>query len=144
MSTYIQAAKSFKYVDGNDIYVGPVIVSGERIYLTCKQVMSAAKSLKSKGGIAGHALSLFADKESDPFEYAVSIPDEVINDPNWPVDKKLTSAIIIHKADAEAVKYPWWSSLCVTVNGMNFNILADFFSRKKVLNLLRENGWNIT
>ena len=143
MSTFIQAAKSFKYADGNDIYVGPIIISEEYIFLTCKKVMSSDKALKRKAGIVGHALSIFTEKEADPFEYAVPIPDEILNDSNWPVDKSITSAIIIQKKKAEKIKYPFWGSLCVTVNNINFNILADFFSRKKIINIFRQNNWNI-
>jgi hypothetical protein len=143
MSTFIQAAKSFKYAEGNDIYVGPVIVSEESIFLTCKKVFSADKALKRKAGIIGNALSKLIEKEADPFEYAVPIPDEVLNDNNWPVDKEITTAIIIQKTDADKIKYPFWGSLCVTVNNVNFNIMADFFSRKKILNIFRENNWNI-
>lgn len=45
----------------------------------------------------GHALSKLIEKEDDPFEYAVPIPDEVLNDQNWPVDREITTAIIIQK-----------------------------------------------
>jgi hypothetical protein len=67
---------------GGKIYVGPVIVFEESIYLTCKKVFNAGKALKRKAGIVGHALSKLIEKEADPFEYAVPIPDEVLNDQN--------------------------------------------------------------
>ncbi len=65
--------------------------------LTCKKVFDAGKALKRKAGIVGHALSKLIEKEDDPFEYAVPIPDEVLNDQNWPVDREITTAIIIQK-----------------------------------------------
>lgn len=143
MPTFIQAAKSFKYADGSDIFVGPVIVSEACIFLTCKRVIGVDRTLKRNLGAAGAALSKLVQKEADPFDYAEPIPEEVLNHPDWPVPAELQSAIMIRKDDAEKVKYPFWSSLCVTVNGVDFNIMADFFSRKKIMRLFRENHWNI-
>lgn len=143
MPTFIQAAKSFKYADGNDIYVGPVIVSEDCIFLTCKKVIGVDRTLKRNLGAAGAVLSKLIQKENDPFDYAQPIPEEILNDPTWPLPAELQSAIIIKKDDAEKIKYPFWSSLCVTVNGVDFNIMADFFSRKRIMALLRENQWRV-
>lgn len=143
MTTFIQAAKSFKYADGNDIYVGPVIVSENCIFLTCKKVLGVDKALKRNLGVAGAVLSKFIQKEDDPFDYAESIPEEILNDSDWPVPAELQSAIMIRKDDVEKIKYPFWSSLRVTVNGVDFNIMADFFSRKKIMTLFKDNHWRI-
>jgi hypothetical protein len=121
------------YADGSDIYVGPVIVSEDRIYLTCKKVIGVEKTLKRNIGVAGAVLSKLIQKGDDPFDYAEPIPEAVLNDPDWPMPAELQSAIVIRKNDAEKVKYPFWSSLRVTVNGVDFNIMADFFSRNKNL-----------
>jgi hypothetical protein len=82
-------------------------------------------------------------KGDDPFDYAEPIPEAVLNDPDWPMPAELQSAIVIRKNDAEKVKYPFWSSLRVTVNGVDFNIMADFFSRKKIMALFKNNQWKM-
>ncbi|MDJ0782244.1 MAG: hypothetical protein QNJ22_09745 [Desulfosarcinaceae bacterium] len=141
MATFIQAAKSFKYADGSDVYVGPVIVSEDCIYLTCKKVIGVGNTLQRNLGAAGAVLSTLVKKEADPLAYAVPIPESVCKDPHWPAPPELPSAIIIRKADAEKIAYPFWGSLRVTVNGVEFTIMADFFSRNKILRLFAENHW---
>jgi hypothetical protein len=143
MTTFIKAAKSFKYADGSNIFVGPVVVSDKCIFLTCNRVIGVDKALKRNLGAAGAVLSKLVEKEADPFDYSVQIPEETLNDQNWPISKDIQSAIIINREDAEKVSYPFWGSLNVFVNGIKFNILSGFSLRKKIINLLKANNWNL-
>ena len=81
--------------------------------------------------------------KADPFDYAAPLPEEVLNHPDWPVSAEITSAVVVRREDVENVKYPFWSSLHVTVNGLDFNIMADFIGRKKIMRLFKENNWPV-
>ena len=143
MARYLQIAKSFTFAEGSNVYVGPVILTDENIYLTSKKTLSAEESLKRQAGLVGHALSKLVDKEADPFEYAVPLPEELLNDSNWPAPSDIKTAVVINKNDAEKVSYSMLGSMIVVVKGVKFAIAADFMKRKKILRILKENDWKM-
>jgi hypothetical protein len=72
------------------------------------------------------------------------LPEEITDHPDWPIAVKEGPVIVIPREAVVSVRYSFWQwGIFVQTEKVEFRIEPPFFGRKKVLNFLREVGWQL-
>lgn len=103
------------------------------------------------GSLLGNALDRFSKKKCliDPGAAVVEmkvedLPEEVLGHPDWPAGVQQGTVIVIPREAIISVHYSFWRwGIFVQTDKVEFRIVPPLFGRKKVLQFLRDTGWEL-
>jgi hypothetical protein len=136
------------------LYSAVSIASAEAFFLLIGQ-NAMRMGMEAGGGALGALLGIALDKlrKKQPLVEAGEsvvettlddLPEEITDHPDWPIRRHEGPVIVIPREAVLGVRYSFWQwGIFVETEQIEFRIEPPFFGRKKVLNFLREAGWEL-
>ncbi len=135
------------------LYSAVSIASAEAFFLLIGR-NALRMGMEAGGGALGALLGMALDRlrKKQPLVEAGQIvettfddlPEEITDHPDWPVRRHDGPVIVIPRDAVLSVRYSFWQwGIFVQTQKVEFRIEPPFFGRKRVLNFLREAGWEL-
>jgi hypothetical protein len=135
-------------------YSGIVVASPDAFYLVVGQNAVRA-GMVAGGGLLGGLLASYLDKRSGKKSLVeassgvietdlADLPVDVTGHREWPVKAQEGPVLVVPREAIQSTRYSFWQwGIFLQTKEIEFRIEPPFFGRKRLLNWLREIGWEV-
>jgi hypothetical protein len=147
MKRFRRLASRFSIGRGLKEYDADVVVSEEAIFVIVPSgILGAIGTLFTHAplDLAIGAFGKAVAEAEDIIQAQLSdLPEEITEDPSWPVTFGSARVFILPRTTVKSMRYPWWGSLQIFTDEDRFNVIPLFLLRRRVLRNLRDLGWEV-
>lgn len=123
-------------------YSGDIIASKDAFFLIGGSRLEAVWISNHLGSFVGEKVSNFLGNEKEALVYKLNdLPSVITSDSSWPDFKNNESVIAIPRGSIKEIKYSFWGTFDLDTGDKIFQLNLDIFTRKKIINYLRECKW---